>query len=81
MVADKDQRCIESENCKKPITIRERYPSTHDRILKLNNVEDKEDLPVLWYQMTNWRKDGESLLVSMQNQVTISANHYDKNAF
>ena len=81
VVADKDQRRIEAEDRRKPKTIKDRFPTQHDRILKLNNVTDEEDLPIIWHQLANRKRDGESLLVSMQNQVTITSNFYDKKAF
>ena len=81
VVEDKNHLCIDAEDQRRPKTITERYPSQHDCILKLNHVDDEKDLPPIWHQMANWKKDGESLLMSLQNQVMLTANHYDKKAF
>ena len=49
VIVDKDQLCIEVEERQKPKTIKEKFPTQHDCILKLNNDTDEEDLPPIWH--------------------------------
>ena len=81
VVADKDQRHLKAEDRWKPKIIKDKFPTQHDCILKLNNVTNEEDLPSIRHQMANCKKDGKLVLVSMQNQVTVTLKHYDKKAF
>ena len=55
------QHCINAEEKKKPTTVGERYPYQVDSILKACNVEREEDLPTVWLQMANCKRDGEPL--------------------
>ena len=74
------QRRLDAEEKKKPTTIGERYPHHLDRILKLCNVEREEDLPIIWQQMANRKREGEPLVALLQTQVGVQSVHLGKTA-
>ena len=75
-----NQRRLDVEERKKPTTIGDRYPHQRDRLLKACNVEEETDLPEVWTQMANRKRDGEQVLTMLQTQVTIEATHFGKPA-
>ena len=77
MLNDKDARRIAIEEKAAPTTVGEKYPDKLDQLLKLNNVTAEEDLPPIYHTMANRKRDGESLLVSLQGKVRIEATALD----
>ena len=57
-------------------TFGEKYPHLLDCVLKLNDVDNEEDLPIIWHQMANWKRDSEPLFTLLQTQVTSDAAYY-----
>ena len=73
-----NQRWIDAETKNRPTTVEERYPHHLDRIFKLCYVETEEDLPVIWQQMANRKRDGEPLATLMHTQARLKAAYFGK---
>ena len=39
-------------------------------------MDNEEDLPIIWHQMANQKRDSEPLVTLLQEQVTSDAAHY-----
>ena len=68
-VNNTNQRRIDVETRNRPTTFGEKYPHFLDHFLKLCDVEREEDLPVIWHQMANQRRDSELFVTLLQTKV------------
>ena len=71
-----NQRCIDVKTRNRQKTFGEKYPHFLNRDLKLCDVDNEEDLSIIWHQMANGKRDSEPLVTLLQVQVTSDASHY-----
>lgn len=73
-----NQRCLDAKERKKPTSVGEQYPHHRDRILKACNVDTEADLPTIWGQMVNHKRESEPLFTMFQTQVSVEASFLRK---
>ena len=75
-----NQRRLDIVEKAKPTSVESKFPYQFDSILKATGVEREEDLPEIWHQMANRKRDGEPLFSMLQTQVSKEANHFEQPA-
>ena len=71
-----NQRCLDVDERKKPTSVGEGYPHQRGHILKACAVDKEKDLPIIWGQMANCKRESEPLFTMFQMQVSMKATHF-----
>ena len=74
------QRRLDIVEKKKPTSVGDKYPHQLDCILKAAGAEREEDLPEIWRQMANRKRNGEPLFSMLQTQVSKEAAYFEQPA-
>ena len=74
------QRRLDIVEKKKPTSVGDKYPHQLDCILKAAGAEREEDLPEIWRQMANRKRNGEPLFSMLQTQVSKEAAYFGQPA-
>ena len=74
------QRRLDIVEKKKPTLVGDKYPHQLDHILKACGVDREEDLPEIWRQMANRKRDSEPLFSMLQTQVSKEAAYFGQPA-
>ena len=73
-----NQRRLDIKEKKKPTSVGDKYPHQLDCILKATGMEREEDLPEIWQQMANWKRDSKPLFSMLQTQVSKEVAYFEQ---